>query len=485
MKDYKLYINGKWIESTSKERFTTKNPTTGEALAAFPKGSKEDVVKAIEAAEGAFIKWKKVPAPKRGEILLRASSILRDRKEELGQILTREMGKVIAEGKGEVQEAIDFIGYVAGEGRRLLGETTPSELPNKFCMTVRQPIGVVGCITPWNFPIAIPCWKLGAALISGNSVIFKPASLTPLCAAKLVEVFEEAGLPAGVLNLVTGSGSVVGNEMVENPRVKVISFTGGVTTGIDIYSRAAKLLKPVHLELGGKNPQIIMNDANIDLAVEGVLFGAFGSAGQRCTATSRLLVHQKIYDTAVERLLARTKAMKIGDPLDPQTDIGPVADGGQEKKILEYIQIGKEEGARLLCGGHKVKENFIEPTIFEAQHGMRITKEEIFGPVLSIIKVKDYEDAVRIANDVEYGLSSSIYTQDINLAFRAIDDLEVGITYINAPTIGAEVHLPFGGLKNTGNGGREAGTAAIEEFTEIKTVFIDYSGALQKAQIEE
>lgn len=483
MEEYKLYINGKWIESTSKERFTTKNPTTGEVLATFPKGSKEDVVKAIEAAEGAFVKWKKIPAPKRGEILLRVSSILRDRKEELGQILTREMGKVIAEGKGEVQEAIDFIGYVAGEGRRLLGETTPSELPNKFCMTVRQPIGVVGCITPWNFPVAIPCWKLGAALISGNSVIFKPASLTPLCAAKLVEVFEEAGLPAGVLNLVTGSGLVVGNEMVENPRVKVISFTGGVTTGIDIYSRASKLLKPVHLELGGKNPQIIMDDANIDLAVEGVLFGAFGSAGQKCTATSRLLIHQEVYDMAVEKLLARTKAMKIGDPLDPKTDIGPVADGNQEEKILEYIEIGKEEGARLLCGGKKIKENFIEPTIFEAQHGMRITKEEIFGPVLSIIKIEDYEEAVKIANDVEYGLSSSIYTKDINLAFRAIEDLEVGITFINAPTTRAEKHLPFGGIKNTGNGGRETGTAAIEEFTEIKTVFIDYSGVLQKAQI--
>jgi aldehyde dehydrogenase (NAD+) len=485
MSNYQLYINGKWTESTNKERFFTKNPATREILATFPKGTKEDTLKAILAAEEAFPKWKMTPAPKRGEILLRVASIMRKRKEELGQTVTKEMGKIIAEGEGDVQEAIDFIEYIAGEGRRLLGETTPSELPNKFCMTIRQPIGIVGCITPWNFPIAIPCWKLGAALISGNTVVFKPATLTPLCAAKLVEIFEEAGLPSGVLNFVTGSGSVVGQEIVENPRIKTISFTGGVSTGVDIYNKASKLLKSVHLELGGKNPQIIMDDADLDLAIEGVLFGAFGSAGQRCTATSRLIIHKKVYDLVVKKLLKQMKSMKIGNPLNPETDMGPVADENQEKKILKYIEIGKNEGAKLLYGGQKLRDNFIEPTIFEAKHGMRITKEEIFGPVLAILEVKDYEEAIRVANDTKYGLSSSIYTQNIHLAFRAIQDLEVGITYINAPTIGAEVHLPFGGIKNTGNGGREAGTSAIEEFTEIKTVFIDFSGVLQKAQIQE
>jgi len=489
MQGYGLHINGSWVKSAGGEIFETKNPATGEILTTFPRGTKEDVLRAIEAAERALPEWKEIPAPKRGAILLRAAQLMRERKDELGSLVTKEMGKVIAEGKGDVQEAIDLVEYVAGEGRRLLGETTPSELPGKFCMTILQPIGVVGLITPWNFPMAIPCWKLAPALVAGNTVVFKPASGAPLCAAKLVEIFKEAGLPRGVLNFVTGSGSVVGREMVENPGVKAISFTGGVPTGIDIYSRASKLLKPVHLELGGKNPQIVMDDANIDLAIEGVLFGAFGTAGQRCTATSRLIIHEGVYEQAMEKLLKRTRALKIGDPLDPEIDVGPVTSADQEKTVLNYIQIGKDEGARLLCGGKKLnggvydKGFFIEPTIFEAEHGMRITKEEIFGPVLSVMKANDYEDAVRMANDVEYGLSSSIYTKDVNMAFKAIQDLEAGITYINAPTIGAEVHLPFGGIKNTGNGGREAGATAIEEFTEIKTIFIDYSDKLQKAQI--
>lgn len=490
MEEYGMYIDGKWVPSVSGEVFETKNPTNGEVLATFPAGTKEDVLKAIDAAERAFPAWKKVPPPRRGEILLRAAQIMRQRKEELGTLISKEMGKVLSEGKGEVQEGIDFFEYIAGEGRRLLGETTPSELPNKFCMTVRQPVGVAGCITPWNFPISIPCWKIGAALISGDTIVFKPASITPLCAAKLVEILIEAGVPAGVINFVTGSGSVVGREIAENPRVRVVSFTGGVPTGIDIYSRAAKLLKPVHLELGGKNPQIVMDDANIDLAVDGVLFGAFGTAGQRCTATSRLIIHKNVYNEVIDKLLARVKAMKMGDPTDPKIDIGPVSSDDQENKILEYIQIGLNEGAKLICGGKKVtggefdKGYFIEPTIFEAVQGMRITKEEIFGPVLAVMKAEDFEDAVRQANDVDYGLSSSIYTKNVNLAFRAIDELEAGITYINAPTIGAEIQLPFGGIKNTGNGGREAGTTAIEEFTEIKTVFIDYSDKLQKAQID-
>jgi aldehyde dehydrogenase (NAD+) len=461
MKEYGLYINGEWTESVGGEIFESNNPTTGESLGTFAKGNKEDVNKAINAAEKAFPAWKRYPPPKRGEIILKAASILRDRKEELGELVTKEMGKVINEGKGDIQEAIDFLEYVSGEGRRLFGETTPSELQNKFCMTIRQPIGVVGCITPWNFPFAVPSWKLGAALISGNTVIFKPATLTPLCATMLVEIFEEAGFPPGVLNLVTGPPESVGKAIVEEPKIKAISFTGGVVAGRDVYSKASQQLKRVTLELGSKNPLIVMDDAKIDLAIEGVLFGAFGTAGQRCTATSRLIVHEGVYNDMMERLLERTKNLKVGDPLDPSMDVGPVCGEEQRTKILNYIRIGEEEGAKLLCGGRKLvhgdydKGFFIEPTIFEAAHGIRITKEEIFGPVLSVIRVQDYEQAIEVANDVDYGLSSSIYTQSINTAYRAIDDLEAGITYINAPTIGAEVHLPFGGTKNTAMAGEK------------------------------
>lgn len=489
MKKHGLYIDGKWSQSTGNETFETTNPADGETLAVFPRGNREDVVRAVEAARNAFPGWKAFPAPKRGEILLKAAAIMRERKGELGELATREMGKIIAEGLGDVQEAIDFLEYIAGEGRRLLGETTPSELPLKMGMTVRQPVGVVGCITPWNFPFAIPAWKIGAALISGNTIVFKPATLTPLTAATLVAIFEEAGLPPGVLNLVTGPADPVGREIVENPAVRAVSFTGGVPAGRDVYSRAAKLLKRVGLELGGKNPQIVMEDADPDLAVDGVLFGAFGTAGQRCTATSRLILHQEIYKDVLDRLAERTAALRVGNPLDIRVDVGPVSSPQQSETVLGYIEAGRQEGARLISGGGRLTGGdydrgfFIKPTIFEAEHGMRITREEIFGPVLSVIRAKDYNDAVRIANDVEYGLSASIYTRDVNHAFRAIEDLEAGVVYINAPTIGAEVHLPFGGVKNTGNGGREAGTAAIDEFTEIKSVFIDYSGKLQKAQI--
>jgi aldehyde dehydrogenase (NAD+) len=489
IKEYGHYINGEWMPSESGKWFETKNPTTGEALARFPQGTRGDVIRAIDAAETAFPAWKKFPPPKRGEILLRAARIMRERKDELGALVTTEMGKVIAEGRGDVQESIDFLEYIAGEGRRLLGETTPSELPNKFCMTVRQPLGVVGCITPWNFPTAIPTWKIGAALISGNTIVFKPASLTPLCVARLAEILTDAGLPPGVLNVVTGGGGTVGMEIVENPRVKAISFTGGVPAGKTIYEAAARDLKRVELELGGKNPQIVLEDANLDLALEGVLFGAFGTAGQRCTATSRLILHAPVFDKFMAMLVKRTEALRLGDPLDPKTDVGPVVDQAAGESIMDYIEIGKKEaklvtGGARLTGGQYDKGFFIQPTIFDTRHGTRISTEEIFGPVLSVIKVGSYEEAVEVANDVEYGLSSSIYTRDVNLAFRAIEDLATGITYINAPTIGAEVHLPFGGTKNTGNGGREAGTSAIDEFTEIKTVFVDYSNRLQKAQIE-
>ncbi|MCI4368731.1 MAG: aldehyde dehydrogenase family protein [Thermoplasmata archaeon] len=484
-----LFIGGKWIVPEGTGHYSTRNPSNGETVGTFVAGRREDVDAAISAAVKASRLWRETPAPKRGEILLNAAMNLTRRKEEVGRIVTREMGKVIAEGRGDVQESIDFIEYMAGEGRRLAGETVPSELARKFCLTVRQPKGVVACITPWNFPTAIPNWKIAAALICGNSVVFKPASTTSQCAVEVVKTYEEAGVPAGVLNLVTGSGGVVGNALVEDPRIRAVSFTGGVETGRDVYVRGARQLKMVHLELGGKNPQIVMDDADLKLALDGILFGAFGTSGQRCTATSRLLLHAKVYDEFLGMLEHRLESFKVGDPLDPSVDMGPVASEDQERKVLEYIEIGKKEahrrvGGTKLTGGAFDKGYFIAPTVFETAHGTRISKEEIFGPLLSVVKVADYTEAVRVANDVDYGLSSSIYTRDVNRAFRAIDDLEAGITYVNAPTIGAEVHLPFGGVKNTGNGGREAGSAAIEEFTEVKSVFIDFSEHLQRAQID-
>jgi alpha-ketoglutaric semialdehyde dehydrogenase len=489
VEEFGLFINGKWVTPPKAARFETVNPATRQPLSSFVAATPADVTRAVDAAQLAFPAWRDTPAPMRGAFLLNAARILKERKPAVGRIVTQEMGKVISEGLGDVQESIDFIEYMAGEGRRLFGETVPSELRSKFCLTVRQPKGVVACITPWNFPTAIPNWKIAAALITGNTVVFKPASNTARCAAEVVRVYEAAGIPPGVLNFVTGSGGVVGKALIEDPRVRAVSFTGGVDTGRDVYVRGAHQLKMVHLELGGKNPVIVMEDANLPLALEGVLFGAFGTSGQRCTATSRVIVHEKVYDEFLGMLLRRLKTFTVGDPLDPTTGMGPVASADQEKKVLEYIEIGKKE-AKLAYGGAKLtggvydRGYFLQPTVFETRHGTRISKEEIFGPVLSVIKVPDYSEAVRVANDIDYGLSSAIYTRDVNRAFRAIEDLETGITYINAPTIGAEVQLPFGGVKNTGNGGREAGSAAIEEFTEVKTVFVDFSDKLQKAQID-
>ncbi len=488
MQEYKLFIDGEWTESSSGETFDDFNPATLELIARLHKASKDDVQRAVDGAEDAFEAWSSTPAPRRATILFRAARMLEERKEELARLMTIEMGKILKETRGDVQEAIDITYYAAGEGRRLLGETTPSELPNKFCLTVRRPIGVVGLITPWNFPIAIPAWKIMPALISGNTLVFKPASDTPLLSIELVKILTEAGLPRGVLNLVMGEGSTVGGAIVKNKKIRAVSFTGSLETGKWILGEAARDMKRVSLELGGKNPIIVMDDADMEIAIDGVLWGAFGTTGQRCTAASRVIVQEKILPLFQKRLIEKMKLLRIGNGLDENVDIGPVINNTQLQKIARYIQIGKEEGAKLIQGGKIIKPlpgYFIEPTLFsEVTPDMRIAQEEIFGPVVSLIRAGDLDEAIKIANSVEYGLSSSIYTKNITNAFKAVEKIEAGITYINAPTIGSEIHLPFGGVKSTGNGTREAGTTAVEEFTELKTVYFDYSGKLQKAQID-
>lgn len=488
MEEYKLFINGEWESSSTGETFDNINPATLEPIGKFHKASEDDVRKAVDAAEEAFDTWSSTPAPQRGKILYRAARILEERKEELARLMTQEMGKVLNETRGDVQEAIDMTYYAAGEGRLLLGETTPSELPDKFCMTVRRPIGVMGLITPWNFPIAIPAWKIMPALVCGNTLVFKPASDTPLLSLELVKILTEAGIPKGVLNLVMGTGSTVGSAIVHNKKIRAISFTGSLETGKWILGEASKDMKRVSLELGGKNPIIVMDDANLDLALDGIIWGAFGTTGQRCTAASRVIVHEKILSTFQDKLIVRTKQLRIGNGLDENIDVGPVINDSQLDKVSNYVRIGKDEGAKLVHGGNPVKPlpgHFFEPTIFaDVAPDMRIAREEIFGPVVSLISAKDLDEAINIANSVEYGLSSSIYTESIKNSFKAIEKIEAGITYINSSTIGAEIHLPFGGVKSTGNGAREAGTTAIEEFTEIKAVYVDYSGKLQKAQID-
>lgn len=489
--EYGLLIGGEWLARDGHAVVESRSPANRSLIATFPLATKSDVKRASKAALDAFPGWRSLPAPRRGELLFEAARILRARKERLARTVSREMGKVISEGRGDVQEAIDFFEYAAGEGRRLFGVTTPSELPHKLLMTRREPLGPVALITPWNFPVAIPGWKSGAALIGGNTCVFKPATSTPTCAAEFVRALEDAGLPPGVMNLVVGPGDKVGDALVGDERIRGVSFTGGVESGRRVYQRAASRLIACGLELGGKNPVIVMDDANEDLALEGILFGAFGTAGQRCTATSRLLLHAKVYDRFLDKLLSRVEKLRLGDPLDESTDVGPVHSQPQMEKILDYIDVGKKEGAELVAGGRRANRGhlrrgfFVEPTVFSTKHGTRISTEEIFGPVLSVVKIGSLKEAVRVANDVIYGLSSAIYTDNIHTAFKAMEQLEAGITYLNAPTIGAETHVPFGGVKATGpTGTREAGVFGIEEFTTVKTVVVEYSGRLQKAQID-
>jgi len=481
------FIGGAWVESRSGEKFDSINPATEEVVAPITRSTPDDVNAAIAAAKKAYASWRLLPAPRRGEILYRVGQLLMERKEALAELMVQEMGKVIAEARGDVQEAIDMAFFMGGEGRRLHGYTAPVELPNKFGMALRDSVGVVALITPWNFPIAIPSWKSLPALVAGNAVVFKPASDTPKLGAEFVRVFQDAGIPEGVFNIVLGPGGPLGNAIADHPDVRVISFTGSTEVGYDLYARAAKRGKKVSLELGGKNAIIVMDDASLNLAVEAVTWSAFGTTGQRCTATSRLIVQKGIHAKLVEALLARTQSLKLGYGLDPAVQVGPLVNERARQTVHEYVEIGKNEGAKLITGGKREegKGFFYQPTLFDGvRPDMRIAQEEIFGPVLSIIEVSSLEEAIQVNNSVAYGLSSSLFTENVNAAFQAIRDLTTGIVYINHGTTGAEIQFPFGGTRGTGNGMREAGQTALDSFTEWKSVYVDYSGRVQRAQID-
>jgi len=485
---YNNHIGGKWVESSTGLTYTITNPASNESvLAEFQTSGVDDALKAVDAAHEALAGWANTPAPVRAGILFRAIEILRQRGDDIARTITLEEGKPLSDAQGEVKRSLNIMEYAAGEGRRMFGYTTPSELPDTVAYTTRRPLGVVAIITPWNFPLAIPAWKIAPALICGNTIVFKPASATPWSAIKLMEVFEEAGLPAGVLNVVTGPGGSVGNALVESPLVKGISFTGSTEIGTGIYSHGASLLKKVQCEMGGKNAVILLADADIDKALGGIIQGAFGSTGQRCTATSRVIVEEAIYDEFMEQLIDRTSKLKIGDGLDPEVDVSPLASKAQFDTVMEYIGIGTEEGAELVQGGHAVTGGifdqgyYVEPTIFaDVQTDMRIAQEEIFGPVLTVLKAEDLEDAIQIANSVKFGLSSSVYTKDLTQAFEYINTVESGMVHVNAPTLGGEVHLPFGGLGASGVGHREQGIEAMNFFTEVITVYIDHAAAARE-----
>ena len=485
------HIGGRWVPARSGWTFANSNPANGEVLGEFPASGPEDVNDAVEAASGAYASWRLTPAPRRAEIVFRAGEIIRARKQDLARAMTREMGKVLAEAGGDVQEGVDMAYHAAGEGRRMHGVTTPSEMPDKWAMSVRVPLGVVGVITPWNFPFAIPTWKLMPALVAGNTAVFKPATDTPELAWHLAGIFEEAGLPAGVLNLVFGSGSQVGDPLVGDPRVPVLSFTGSTDVGLGISERAGALGKRVALEMGGKNAVIVMDDADLALATEAILWSAFGTTGQRCTACSRVLAHEKVHDELVQRLADGARGLRLGDGLDPATQVGPLVNRSQVERVRGYVKIGLDEGAQLVAGGEPAtdgalaKGHFFRPTVFAGvKPDARIAVEEVFGPVLSVVKVKDFAEAVRVNNASSFGLSSSIFTRDVNRAFAAMRDLDTGIVYVNHGTTGAEIHLPFGGMRGTGNGHREAGHTLLDPFTEWKSIYVDFSGRLQRAQID-
>jgi len=480
---YQNYIDGKWVDSASKREYPITNPAhKTQVIGNFQLSDIEDTDNAVESASKTSSLWANTPAPSRGQILYKSLEIFSRRFEELARTITEEEGKPINDSRGEIRRAMNIIEYSAGEGRRLFGHTTPSETPNTMAYTTRRPLGVVALITPWNFPMAIPAWKLAPALICGNTIVLKPASGTPLSAVKLVEIFEEAGLPAGVLNLITGSGAAIGNHLVEHPKVNAVSFTGSTEIGTDIYTRGARLLKKVQCEMGGKNAVIVLADADMDKALASIVQGAFGSTGQRCTATSRAIVETSVYDQVVDQLALKTSQLKIGDGLDESVDVSPLSSAYQQEKVLEYIGIGTEEGANLVCGGNALSGDlygdgfYVEPTIFsDVTTDMRIAQEEIFGPVLTAMEAHDIEEAISVSNQVQFGLSSSIYTRDIPKAFQYINTVETGMVHVTAPTLGGEVHLPFGGLKSSGVGQREQGLEGINFFSEVLTAYIDYA----------
>jgi aldehyde dehydrogenase (NAD+) len=491
MTTYRSFINGKWIDSTSGKTAPNVNPAdTNDIIGEAQMCTAEEARSAIEAAYNAFKRWKRTPAPARGKILTKMVRLMEDHKEELSQLLSHEEGKTISEARGEVQRATNVVEFCAGETRRLNGETIPSELPANFAYTIKEPHGVVGIITPWNFPVAIPIWKIAPALAAGNTVVFKPASNTPGTAVRIVELFVEAGVPDGVLNLVIGSGGTVGNEIADHPAVRAISFTGSSEIGFQLYERIAKRGIPFQAEMGGKNPVVVLEDCDMDLAVEHTAQGAFGSTGQRCTATSRAVVMSSIADEFVEKVVGRAKSFKLGPGLDASSEIGPSVDEGQFNTVLKYIDVGKEDGATLLCGGKKAEGDglangyFVEPTVFDhVTPDMRIAREEIFGPVLSVLRVKDFEAAMTVANDSEYGLSSSIFSNDYNDITRFVEEIESGMTHINSPTTGGEAHIPFGGIKATGIGAREQGSTALDFYTELKVVYVDYTGRKREGNL--
>ncbi len=489
---FRNFIGGEWVDPSTGEFFENRNPADQDDLIGlWPLSGAEDVERAVHAAREGFERWRRTPAPQRGDVIRRVGDILTARKDEIARIMTREMGKVLEETRGDVQEGIDTAYYAATEGRRLFGYTVPSELPDKWAMTYRRPIGICGIITPFNFPLAIPTWKIFPALVCGNAVIFKPAEDVPHTATVFVEILLEAGLPPDVIQLVHGRGEEVGAALVEHPDIPVISFTGSTSTGARIGEVCGRMHKRLSLEMGGKNAQIVMPDANLELALDGVLWGAFGTTGQRCTATSRLLLHADIHDAFLDRLVERTQTLRLGNGLDPDTDVGPLINEQSLEKGTGYVEVARSEGDELLVGGRRADAGplargyFFEPTILRGvRPGSRLACEEVFGPVLSVMRFETLDEAIRINNEVDYGLSSAIYTSDVRAAFRAIAELDNGITYINAPTIGAEAHLPFGGVKKTGNGHREGGWEVYDFYTETKVAYIDYSGRLQRAQID-
>ncbi|HYJ46039.1 MAG TPA: aldehyde dehydrogenase family protein [Pyrinomonadaceae bacterium] len=488
---YRNFINGEWVESVSSRTTENINPAnTDDVLGTIRQATRDEARAAVEAASNAFRGWRSTPAPTRGRIIARAARLMEEHKEELAQLLTREEGKTIAESRGELQRSINVAEFCAGESRRMNGETIQSELPSNFAYTIKQPLGVVAVVTPWNFPVAIPVWKIAPALVAGNTVVFKPASLTPATAVRIVEIFEEAGIPKGVLNLILGSGSEAGDEIINHPAVKAVSFTGSNQVGIRLYEEVSRRGAKVQCEMGGKNPVVVLEDADLDLAVESTAQGAFGSSGQRCTATSRAIVVQDVADEFVSRIVKRAESMRIGAGSDPVTEMGPSVDEGQFKTVLDYINIGREDGAELKCGGIRAegdgldKGYFVRPTVFDrVTPDMRIAREEIFGPILSVLRVRDFDEAMRVANDSEYGLSSSIFSNDATRIFRFVDEIETGMTHINSPTTGGEAHIPFGGIKATGIGDREQGSTALDFYTELKVVYVDYTGRKREGNL--